>query len=121
MLDIKESDLFELHEEDFDTVMADDISFVGNIRFKKPFMIKGKVNGTIEATSDLVIEEEAEVTADIKANRVLVKGKVIGDILSNRIVYVTAAGSVTGDIRSEQVVLENGSFFSGKCTMGELE
>ena len=88
-------DLFDLEEEAFDTVIESDIAFTGSIRFAKPFMIRGKVKGSIDATSDLVIDSGASVEADIKALRVLVKGKV----------------------KAEQVVLEPGSTFTGKCTM----
>ena len=116
MYDIKDSKGFDTDEEDFDTVMASDISFTGNIRFTKPFMIKGKMNGIIEATSDLLIDTDA-VNADISTDRVLVRGKVTGNINGRKLVYVTSTGTVKGDITSTQVVLEPGSVFSGKCTM----
>ncbi len=119
MFDIKDSTPFETEEEDFDTVMAEDISFTGTIRFSKPFMIKGKMNGNIEATSDLLIDSKAEVNADIVADRVLVRGKVNGNIVGKDLVYVCTNGSVFGDITSAQVVLEPGSNFSGKCSMSK--
>ena len=117
MFDIKDAAPFETEEDDFDTVMASDISFSGNIRFAKPFMIKGKMSGNIEATSDLLIDTNAEVTADIIADRILVRGTVVGNIEGRHLVYVTSTGSVTGDILSAQVVLEPGSSFTGKCSM----
>ena len=117
MFDLKDGTPFETEEEEFDTVMASDISFTGTIRFAKPFMIKGKMSGKIEATSDLFIDTAAEVNALIKADRVLVRGKVQGNIRGEKLVYVTSSGSVNGDIVSAQVVLEPGSNFSGKCSM----
>ena len=113
----KNIDLFDLEEEDFDTVMANDIKFTGNIRFAKPFMIKGFVTGSIESNTDLVIDTDAQVNAEIKAGRVLVKGKVNGNITGKDLVLITATGSVYGDITCAQVVLEPGSDFSGRCTM----
>jgi len=117
MFDVKDTDLFDLEEEDFDTILASDITFSGNIKFSKPFMIRGKVSGSIEATSDLIVDTEAVVKAGISASRVLVRGKVDGDIVAKDIVFVSASGSVNGDITSGQVVLEPGSKFSGRCTM----
>ena len=119
MYDIKDSKGFDTEEEDFDTVMASDISFTGNIRFAKPFMIKGKMNGVIEATSDLLIDTDAVVNADISTERVLIRGKVTGNVNGRKLVYVTSTGTVKGDITSSQVVLEPGSSFSGRCTMSE--
>ena len=117
MFEIKDTTLFDLDEEDFDTVLAEDIAFTGNIKFSKPFMIKGKVNGSIMASSDLLIDTDAVVNADINANRILVKGRVKGNIFGKKLIFVTSAGSVDGDLTSAQVVLEPGSTFTGKCTM----
>lgn len=117
MFDVKDIDQFEA-EEDFDTIMASDITFTGTIKFSKPFMIKGRMSGTINATSDLLIDTDSVVDADIAADRILVRGKVKGNIKGNRLVYVASSGSVEGDIEAAQVVLEPGSNFSGKCTMG---
>lgn len=117
MFDVKDTDFFDLEEDDFDTVMESDIIFNGNIKFAKPFMIKGNVSGSINATSDLVIDTGAVVEAGINAERVLVRGKVTGNITSKELVFVSASGVVNGDITSKQVVLEPGSTFIGRCTM----
>ena len=121
MFDVKDTDFFELEEEDFDTVLATDISFTGKIRFSKPFMIKGKVFGHVEATGDLVIDSNAVVNADIVAERVLVRGTLEGDISAKKLIFVTAEGSVKGDISAPTVVLEPGSTFCGKCTMTQQD
>jgi cytoskeletal protein CcmA (bactofilin family) len=78
MFEQKELDFLELEEDEFDTVLASDITFDGKITFAKPFMIKGNISGTIAATSDLVIDSSAVVKANIEAERVLVKGIVEG-------------------------------------------
>ena len=117
MFETKDISILDLEEEDFDTVLAADISFSGQIKFAEPFMIKGKVSGRIDATSDLVIDTGALVNADIVADRVLVRGTVQGNIEAKRIVFVAASGSVTGDICSAEIALEPGCSFTGKCTM----
>lgn len=117
MFDVKDTDFFDLEEEDFDTILADDIHFQGNIQFTKPFMIRGTVSGKIAATSDLVIDSNATVNAEISALRVLVRGKVDGNITAHDSVFVASSGSVNGDISSKQVVIEPGAHFSGRCTM----
>ncbi len=117
MFETKDISLLDLEEEDFDTVLASDISFTGQIRFAEPFMIKGRMSGTIDATSDLVVDTDAIVTADITADRVLIRGRVKGNIDAKRLVFVAASGSVDGDIVAAQVALEPGCLFTGKCTM----
>ena len=61
MFDVKDTDFFDMEEEAFDTIVENDIAFTGKIKMKKAFMIRGKVNGTIDSTSDLVIDSDAVV------------------------------------------------------------
>ena len=117
MFDVKESDFFDLEDEAFDTIVEDDISFTGNIKIKKTFMIRGTVNGKIESESDLVIDTGAVVNADISAERVLIRGKVKGNVVGRKMIFVTSAGSLDGDISTSKVVLEPGCIFTGKCSM----
>ena len=74
------SDLFEREDSDYDTYIAQDVKFSGNIHFEKPFVIKGQVSGNIEATSDLLVDTDAVVNSDISAERIIVRGKVTGNI-----------------------------------------
>ncbi len=117
MVDVNDNDLLDLDEEDYDTVLAPDIHFTGSIEFAEPFMIKGKVTGRIEATSDLMIDTNATVQADIHASRVVIKGAVEGNVRADRMVHVLSTGKLTGDVTAPEVVLESGCFFSGICTM----
>lgn len=117
MVDINDNDLLDLDEEDYDTVLAPDIDFTGSIEFAEPFMIKGRVTGRIEATSDLMIDTDAIVKADIHANRIVIKGSVTGNVTADKMVHVFSSGKLTGDVTAPEVVLESGCFFSGICTM----
>lgn len=117
MFDVKDTDFFDLEDEAFDTIVEKDISFSGNIKIKKTFMIRGNVTGSIQSTSDLVIDSNAVVNADITARRVLIRGKVKGNIVGDKLIFVTASGSLDGDITTAKVVLEPGCVFTGKCTM----
>ena len=95
MQNFKDNDFFDLEEEDFDTILYEDIDFTGSITFTQPLMIKGKVTGTIDTNSDLVIDTEATVQANIIAKRVLVKGLLTGDITAEQLVFVASSGKVT--------------------------
>ena len=117
MFDVKDTDFFDLEDEAFDTIVEDDISFTGNIKIKKTFMIRGTVNGKIDSESDLVIDTGAVVNADISAERVLICGKVKGNVVGRKMIFVTSAGSLDGDISTSKVVLEPGCVFTGKCSM----
>lgn len=110
-------DLTDLDEEDYDTVLAQDIEFSGTIKFKEPFMIRGIVSGKIIAESDIMIDEQAQVHADIHADQVVIKGSVKGDIVADTLVHVFSCGRLEGDVTAPDVILDSGCFFSGICTM----
>ncbi len=115
---IKEKvNLLDLDEEDYDTVLAKDIYFNGRIDCQKPFMIKGYVEGKLFSTSDVTIEEDAVVKADIKADRVVIKGEVHGNVVADTMVHVFACGKLNGDVTAPEVEMESGCFFDGICKM----
>ena len=82
MFDVKDTDFFDLEDEAFDTIVEDDISFTGSIKIKKTFMIRGKVNGTIDSIGDLVIDTNAVVNADITAELITANKKKIYSLIN---------------------------------------
>ena len=104
-------------EELLDTVLAEDVEFSGNMTFRKPLMIKGRISGKIRSSSELHIDEKAVVEADIQAIVVSVKGKVKGNISARDRVELFASCTVDGDVTAPQVTMETGCKFNGICTM----
>ncbi len=117
MANIEKVDLLDLDEEDYDTVLAEDIYFSGRIDCNKPFMIKGEVEGKLFSSSDVTVEENAIVRADIRADRVVIKGSVTGNVLADTMLHVFACGKLVGDVTAPDVVLESGCVFNGICKM----
>jgi cytoskeletal protein CcmA (bactofilin family) len=115
MHELKEMDFLDFEEKDFDTILERDIRFTGQIRHKKPLMIRGQVSGKIVSPSDLVLDRDSSVQADIEADRVIVRGDCRGNIAGERIVIVTPTGTVMGNITSRQIVLEPGNSMTGYC------
>ncbi|HRY53896.1 MAG TPA: polymer-forming cytoskeletal protein [Spirochaetia bacterium] len=104
-------------EEQLDTVLAPDVEFAGEMSFKKPLMIKGKVSGIIRSESELYIDEKARIEADIVATVVSVKGSVKGNISARERVELFACAAVDGDVTAPQITMETGCRFNGACRM----
>ncbi len=117
MVEYSDGGLLDLGEEEYNTVLAPDIEFKGLIEFSEPMVIKGKVSGRIVASSDLLVDTDAVVNADIKASRVVIKGTVQGKVIAEEIVRIFSSGHLTGDVTAPEVILDTGCFFSGICTM----
>ncbi|MDR0554119.1 MAG: polymer-forming cytoskeletal protein [Treponema sp.] len=108
-----------LEVEDFDTILSSDIDFSGTLRFEKPFLIRGKVCGEIDATGLLVVDEGAVVEANINTSKVIIRGSVTGNITASNKIEITATGKLVGDIITPEVHMESGCIFNGNCTMPE--
>jgi len=106
-----------MEDADFDTILSSDIDFTGTLHFEKPFLIRGKVSGEINATGLLVIDENAVVNANINALKVLIRGEVKGDVTAVQKVEVTVTGKLAGNITAPEILMETGCIFNGRCTM----
>ena len=106
-----------MEDADFDTILSPDIDFTGTLHFEKPFLIRGRVSGEINATGLLVIDENAVVNANIRALRVLIRGQVKGDITAVEKVEVTITGKLVGNVTAPEIYMETGCVFNGRCTM----
>ena len=106
-----------IDEKKLDTVLAEDISFEGDVSFSKPLMIKGIFSGSINATGDLYIDQDAVVNAEIKALSVVVRGKVKGNITADSKVELQGTAEVVGDITAPRIVMEPGCLFDGISRM----
>lgn len=97
--------------------LGKDASFKGVMTFEKPLKIAGKYEGTIESQGYLVVEEGAEVRADIHVGRLVVGGTVYGDIMATEGLTLLETGKVYGNINTSSLRVEEGFEFRGKCQM----
>ena len=108
-----------LEDDDFDTILSEDINFSGTLNFEKPFLIRGKLSGNIIANGLLVVDEEAVVEANINAPRVIIRGSVKGDVTASEKVEVSITGKLVGNVKAPEIYMETGCIFNGRCTMTE--
>ena len=108
-----------LEDEDFDTILSENINFSGTLNFEKPFLIRGRLSGNIIARGLLVVDEEAVVDANINALRVVIRGSVKGDVTASEKVEVTVTGKLEGNVKAPEIFMEAGCSFNGQCNMTE--
>jgi cytoskeletal protein CcmA (bactofilin family) len=108
-----------LDDEDFDTILSEDIDFSGTLIFEKPFLIRGRLFGEIESQGLLVIDEGAVVEANINASKVVIRGSVKGNVTATEKVELSVTGKLTGNVTAPEVFMETGCVFNGRCAMTE--
>jgi cytoskeletal protein CcmA (bactofilin family) len=89
----------------------------GKLVFEGATRIDGQVDGEIAAKESLVIGESAVVTAQIKANAIIVAGKVSGDITATQRLEIRPSARVIGNLTSPVLIVHEGAMFEGHCSM----
>jgi cytoskeletal protein CcmA (bactofilin family) len=108
-------------DDDYDTVLSEDIDFKGTLQFEKSFLIKGRMEGAIDARGILLVDAGAEVVADITADKVIIRGSVTGDVTARQKVEVTHTGKLVGNVHAPLIQMESGCVFNGLCRMEPVE
>jgi cytoskeletal protein CcmA (bactofilin family) len=108
----------DIDEHEIDTILAEDIDFEGQLTFKKPLMIKGKLKGEISSNSSLYVGEKAMVDAKVESKLVSSKGRIKGDIVGHSRVEFFSTANIEGDVTTPDLVVESGCRFNGYCNMG---
>jgi cytoskeletal protein CcmA (bactofilin family) len=80
--------------------------------------VGGIVEGEVEVTGDVAIDDMAKVKASVTARDVSISGSVVGAIVARKRLEVTRSGSLIGDVRVARLTIQDGATFSGKVSMG---
>ncbi len=89
----------------------------GKLSFEGPARIDGQVDGEINAKDNLIIGENAVVTAQIRAASIIVAGKVSGDITASQRIEIRPSARVLGNLSAPVLVVHEGALFEGHCAM----
>jgi cytoskeletal protein CcmA (bactofilin family) len=90
---------------------------IGELSFEGAVRIDGEIEGEITTKESLVIGESAVVTAQIKANSIIIEGKASGDIMASRRLEIRSSARVTGNLTCPLVIVHEGAIFEGHCSM----
>ena len=91
---------------------------VGTLHIEGDLRLGGIVEGGVEATGDVEIDDEAKVTASVAGRDVSIRGQVSGPVTARKRLMVAKTGSLTGDVRVARLVIQDGASFSGNVSMG---
>jgi cytoskeletal protein CcmA (bactofilin family) len=94
-------------------------SIHGTLMVSGALRIDGEFEGDILNCERLEIGEHGTMRADVEVRDALVRGRVFGNIRALGVIEMRAGARVEGDVAAASVVMEQGVFFSGRCTMLE--
>lgn len=103
------------------TILTSGCHFSGKLYCRGASRIGGKIEGQIISEGLLIVEEEAIITAEIKADEVVIQGRVQGKLIATGRVELTASSQFDGDISTPTLIVREGAQFNGHSTMMKRE
>jgi len=94
------------------------IKIEGSIVAVEDLLIEGEIHGRVEIKSNkLTIGEEGRVFADVHAKQVSVKGRMDGHLVVKEQLEIQATAQIEGTITSPRISLQDGARFTGSIDM----
>ena len=91
--------------------------FEGTYRSKRGIRVQGRVRGSIESQGHVLVEERAQVDANITAEDITIAGRYDGKVECRRRFEIASTGVVTGEINTDRLVVQEGGYFDGNLKM----
>ena len=99
------------------TIIGSETSFTGNISSQGTIRIDGRHAGEITTAGDLVVGEDGNVEAQVKARNALIAGVVKGNMEVSDKLELLPTAKVYGDIKIGTLIIGEGAIFRGACNM----
>ncbi len=101
------------------TVIGGSIVINGEISGDEDLTILGTVQGKINLSKNLYVENSGVVAADIEIQNVEISGEVKGNVKATERVEIKADGRMTGDIKAPRILIADGAKFMGNVDMSD--
>ena len=89
----------------------------GKVHFEGPARIDGTIDGEIDG-KEITIGDSAVVTAQVRADSIVVCGKVKGEITATQKIEIHPTAKIVGNIAAPKLIIHEGAIFEGQCSMG---
>jgi cytoskeletal protein CcmA (bactofilin family) len=99
------------------TILTSGCHFSGKLFCRGASRIGGKIEGQIVSEGLLIIEEEAVIMAEVKADEAIIQGKVTGKLQATGRIELCATSRFEGDISTPVLIVREGAQFNGRSTM----
>jgi cytoskeletal protein CcmA (bactofilin family) len=103
------------------TILTSGCHFSGKMYCRGASRIGGKIEGQIVSEGLLVIEDEAVIDAEIKAEEVIIQGRVHGKLVASSRVELCASSHFEGEVTTPVLVVREGALFNGNATMARKD
>lgn len=91
----------------------------GNVTSENDFRIDGNFVGSLHCQARVIIGPSGEFRGEITCENAIVEGRFHGILRTHQILEVREGAIIEGDVHTNKLVVQSGSIFDVKCSMGE--
>lgn len=99
------------------SVLGPTLHFKGELHADEELLIKGRIEGSITHSQRITVCAEGTVTANVRAQVIVVEGSVQGDLQAEKAVMVRETARLRGNIVAPSVSIVEGAQFTGGVDM----
>jgi cytoskeletal protein CcmA (bactofilin family) len=99
------------------SVLGPTLHFKGDLHADEELLIKGRIEGSITHSQRITVCPEGTVTANVRAQVIVVEGTVNGDLQAEKAVMVKESARLRGNITAPSVSIVEGAHFTGGIDM----
>lgn len=96
------------------SMLGEGCSFRGKMLLRGETRLGGYLEGLVLSDCVLIIEETAELKADVQGVNIQIAGTVEGDIRASGVVNLTPKARIRGSIDTPRLIVEDGAVISGR-------
>ncbi|MGH7867341.1 MAG: bactofilin family protein [Candidatus Dormibacteraceae bacterium] len=91
--------------------------FEGKLAVEGDLEIFGTVQGQVQVSGDISLQDGSTVMASVEASNISVRGNLEGEVSARGRLVIAGPGGVTGNVRVARLAVEDGASFNGNITM----
>ena len=99
------------------SVLGPTLHFKGELHADEELLIKGRIEGSITHSQRITVCAEGTVSANVRAQVIVVEGAVNGDLQAEKSVMVRETARLRGNITAPNVSIVEGAHFTGGVDM----
>jgi cytoskeletal protein CcmA (bactofilin family) len=99
------------------SVLGPTLQFKGELHADEELLIKGRIEGSITHSQRITVCQEGTVTANVRAQMIVIEGTVTGDLQAEKSVMVRETAHLRGNITAPSVSIVEGAHFNGGVDM----
>ena len=99
------------------SVLGPSLHFKGELHADEELLIKGRIEGSITHSQRVTVCAEGTVTANVRAQMIVVEGTLTGDLQAEKSVTVKESARLRGNITAPSVSIVEGAHFNGGIDM----